>query len=94
MSAGDGIREWITALQGAPRAFATFDTKVRTPKLPGSAAHSAARHLRKRGLRQLAPPETFYVNGREGPIDAAELDRARRWAERLGLLSADRLSRS
>ena len=66
---------------------AAFDTKVRKPRLPGSAAHAAARRLRKKGGRMSVPPETFfYVLDYEGPLAPGELDRARAWGARLGAM--------
>jgi hypothetical protein len=33
----------------------------------------------------VAPPESFFVNGKEGPLVEGELDRATAWAESLAL---------
>lgn len=86
VSGGIGIREWIAALSGAREgmAVAVFDTRIDTPRLPGSAARAAAKRLRKRGFDLLAPPETFYVGGSSGPLIAGETDRARDWGATLG----------
>ncbi len=75
-----GVREWIEQLDpaGGP-AVATFDTRVRRPRLPGSAARAARKRLRGRGLRAVEPPMTFWVDGTSGPLLAGEADRARRW---------------
>lgn len=80
--ASRGLREWLDAvapdLKSLP--FATFDTRVsRVRRLPGSAARSAARQLRRHHGRMLAPPESFFVNDVSGPLDVDELDRARSW---------------
>jgi flavodoxin len=80
--ASRGLREWLEAVAPDLKAlpFATFDTRVsRVRKLPGSAARSAARQLRRHHGRMLAPPESFFVNDVSGPLDAHELDRARDW---------------
>jgi hypothetical protein len=80
-----GIREWIEGLAPARgTAAATFDTRVRRPRVPGSAAHRAAARLRRLGFRMLGSPTTFWVDGVPGPLLADELDRARRWGEELG----------
>lgn len=79
-----GIREWISTVQVPERtAVATFDTKVTSPRLPGSAASSAQRRLRHRGLVPAARPETFYVTGTAGHLDDGELDRAKAWGSTL-----------
>jgi len=77
-----GLREWLSEL---PRdleslPFATFDTRVsRVRRLPGSAAHSAARILRRRHGRIVVPPESFYVTEVAGSVADGELERARAW---------------
>ena len=40
-----------------------------------------ARKLGKLGGRRLLPPETFHVEGREGPLCSGEVERARAWTE-------------
>ncbi|MFC0682786.1 flavodoxin family protein [Lysobacter korlensis] len=83
-----GIREWIQAHQSPPRAIAvaTFDTRVVSPRLPGSAAKKAMKRLVALGYRPLAKPETFGVHGYSGPIADGELERARRWGADLRTL--------
>lgn len=80
-----GIREWIETLSAPARAVpvATFDTRVVTPRLPGSAAKKAMKRLLGRGFRSIAKPETFGVHGYSGPVADGELDRARRWGSEL-----------
>ncbi|MET0932941.1 MAG: hypothetical protein ABWX56_04455 [Mycetocola sp.] len=80
-----GIREWIEAQPSPGRAIpvATFDTRVVTPRLPGSAAKKAMKRLIALGFRPLAKPETFGVHGYAGPVADGELERARRWGEGL-----------
>ncbi|MGA1827260.1 flavodoxin family protein [Microbacterium sp.] len=89
-----GIREWIEAVSSPARAVpvATFDTRVVTPRLPGSAAKKAMKRLVALGFRPLAKPETFGVHGYSGPVADGELDRARRWGAELAGLSAPALS--
>jgi hypothetical protein len=95
-----GIREWLAALAPAdgtaaeaPRV-ATFDTRIaKVRRLPGSAARSAAKLLRRLGYRQLGSSGSFFVNDSTGPVPDVEIERAKRWGTELGrLLTA--LSRS
>ena len=82
--------------------IATFDTRFTTsdieaiPVLPffvrlfganAYAAKSIADGLRKKGGELVVPPEGFYVEGTEGPLQEGELERAAAWAkEILGLI--------
>ena len=83
-----GIREWIEELSSPGHAVpvATFDTRVVTPRLPGSAAKKAMKRLVALGFRPLAKPETFGVHGYSGPVADGELDRARQWGTELAEL--------
>ena len=92
VSKGVGIREWIEGLPtlAADVAAATFDTKIRKPNLPGSAASGAEKRLRKRGFRILLLAETFYVDGPDGPLTVGEQERARQHGVRLGAMAAAR----
>lgn len=76
-----GVREWIAGLQPPrqPIPVATFDTRVVSPRLPGSAAKKALKRLVARGFQAVAKPESFGVHGYSGPLADGELDRARRW---------------
>jgi hypothetical protein len=80
-----GIREWIESLSSPGRdvLVATFDTRVTSPRLPGSAAKKAMKRLVALGFRPLAKPESFGVHGYSGPVTDGELERARRWGEHL-----------
>jgi hypothetical protein len=80
-----GIREWIEALSSPGRAtrVATFDTRVVSPRLPGSAAKKAMKRLVALGFQPVAKPETFGVHGYSGPIAEGDLDRARQWGSDL-----------
>ena len=90
VSKGVGLREWLTAVQikGTPIA-AGFDTRIDKPRLPGSAAKAAGKFLRRRGLGLVAPAESFYVVGTDGPLLDGELERARRWGEVLASACAN-----
>ncbi|WP_328997835.1 hypothetical protein OHA18_25625 [Kribbella sp. NBC_00709] len=88
-----GIREWLAALEPPTGRrsdllrVATFDTRIAKVRLlPGSAARSAAKLLRRMGLRLLGPSESFFVNETTGPISDAEIERAHHWGEELGQL--------
>lgn len=76
-----GLREYLDVspmLDGI--AAAAFDTKINKSFVPGSAARSAQRQLRRLGCRIVQPAESFRVTGTPGPLVEDELDRARRWA--------------
>lgn len=64
---------------------AAFDTSYKMSALLSkfTASKRLNRKLRKLGGKSLLPPETFHVEGREGPLYEGELDRARRWARRI-----------
>ncbi|MEV0790321.1 hypothetical protein [Kribbella sp. NPDC050459] len=88
-----GIREWLGALERADGSrpdslrVTTFDTRIaKVRHLPGSAARSAAKLLRRMGYRMLGTSESFFVSDTTGPIRDVELERARRWGEELGRL--------
>ena len=88
--ASRGLREWLEGVSGDLHGlpFAAFDTRVsRVRRLPGSAARSATRMLRRQRGRMLATPESFYVDDVAGPLGQDEVARARDWGRRLaGLL--------
>ncbi|HET9518434.1 MAG TPA: flavodoxin [Actinoplanes sp.] len=90
ISTGIGIREWLgrTQVLTTGLSAAAFDTRVSgangRPKVPGSAAHSAARKLRGRSLRMITAPTSFYVCDTTGPLRDGEVERARAWAGSLG----------
>jgi hypothetical protein len=80
-----GIREWLESVE-MPRAgipAAAFDTRIRKPRVPGSAARGAARRLRSLGLEVVVPPETFWVRDTDGPLDEGERERACDWGAAL-----------
>ncbi|MEI8406579.1 MULTISPECIES: flavodoxin family protein [unclassified Kribbella] len=82
-----GIREWLQELPEptTPTVAATFDTRVtKVRRLPGSAARSAAKLLRRHGFEPtVAPPASFFVHDMTGPLEQGEIDRARAWGEEL-----------
>jgi flavodoxin len=68
------------ALRG--RRTAAFDTSYKMSWWLSrfTAARRLDRKLRKLGGKRVAPPETFHVEGREGPLYEGELERAKAWA--------------
>lgn len=86
VSTGSGLREWLEALEDgtSSTAAATFDTRVNHPRLPGSAAAAMHKRLKRLGLRPIARPMSFYVEGKTGPIVEGELARAGQWGDEIG----------
>jgi flavodoxin-like protein len=78
---GIGARGWIGRLPaGSGPRLAVFDTRAhKSELLVGSAAHGMARRLRRRGYRLFGEPESFFVEGTEGPLEESELERAWWW---------------
>ena len=72
-----GVREWLRELEPPERPVhaATFDTRIHTPHVPGSAAVGAWRVLRRDGFEVSAEAESFWVLGIRGPLRDGELDR-------------------
>ena len=77
-----GLREWLDGLTMDLHALpcATFDTRVsRVRRLPGSAARSAARVLRRHRGRVILAPESFFVDDVAGPLADDQVARAEAW---------------
>lgn len=65
-------------------AVACFDTRFHKARwMTGSAAVAMGKQLRKMGIALLVPPESFFVDGTEGPLESGEVDRASTWARLL-----------
>lgn len=63
---------------------AVFDTRVSgRPLFTGAASGGIATLLEKSGAILVVPPESFIVNGKEGPLAEGELDHARSWARQV-----------
>jgi flavodoxin len=64
---------------------AAFDTRIPTKivKIFGFAADRIAKNLKDKGANLVVPAEGFFVNGKEGPLKAGELERAAAWAKTL-----------
>jgi hypothetical protein len=83
---GIGVRGFIDGLPNGARGprVAAFDTRAHQPIwLVGSAARGIARRLRERGYMLAAEPESFFVQGTPGPLEAGELERAAEWGKKL-----------
>jgi flavodoxin len=65
-------------------AGACFDTRFRLPRfMTGSAAKVMAGKLREKGVSLLVEPESYFVEGTEGPLREGELERAATWARQI-----------
>ncbi|MEN1974413.1 flavodoxin family protein [Cellulomonas sp. P4] len=88
-----GIREWLDVVRMPAHTLlvATFDTKLRRPNLPGSAARSAERALRHRGAVPVVEARSFEVLGMADGLAEGELAAAQEWGRLLaGTLPAAR----
>lgn len=90
--AATGLREWLATLDATSSAtspgpsIAVFGTRVHKARhLPGSAAGSVGRILRKSGIA-VVDRVSFYVEDITGPISAGEHERAREWGRGLAAL--------
>lgn len=79
------MRTWLDGVNAATGLCAAFDTQVRGPF--GSGAPAIAKALQARGLRLIASPEGFIVDGKYGPIRDGELERAQAWGTELHRLA-------
>lgn len=85
-----GIREWLAGLTPVTDAIPAlvFDSRVDSPRLPGSAAKAARHELRSLGFDVRAKPESFRVHGSTGPLVDGELERAAAWVLRMRSVAA------
>ncbi len=69
--------------------IATFDTRLSTRlvRIFGYAAGRIASTLKDKGGRIVTPPEGFFVNGKEGPLQDGEEERAATWAKEIAAIS-------
>ncbi len=88
VSTGPGLREWLAAVRMPSHGLmvATFDTRVRRPALPGSAARAAERALRHHRAVPAAPPRSFWVLGTTEGLAEGELEAAEAWGRELATL--------
>ncbi len=92
VSRGRGLREWLPTLRVHPGRLAAvaYGTHVRRPWLIArlrTVERAIERRFRRLGVRDVLPHESFFVEGMTGPLVPAELERARRWGERLGRMA-------
>ena len=82
VSSGRGVREWLDALprDSAGVVACAFDTRIGAGWLPGSAAKTIAKRLRRLGFPSAAAPRSFRVAGTAGPLLDGERARAVAWA--------------
>jgi flavodoxin len=74
-------------VRGVP--VAAFDTRVKWPELlSGSAARGIAKRLNGKGAVVVTEPESFFVEGKEGPLAEGELARAATWTRQLATIFA------
>lgn len=80
-----GIRDWLSSQPTGrhEQRFVAFDTRADARFLPGAASVAATRMARRKGFAVL-DPESFLVEGYEGPLVPGEVERARSWGARLG----------
>lgn len=93
ISSGPGVREWLDAADRVRLPIAAFDTHTKKPYLPGHAGRVVDRRLRGLGCTVLSSPESFLVNGYDGPLCAGELERAKEWGSFLARLATQRGAR-
>jgi flavodoxin len=63
---------------------AAFDTRYhRSSFITGSGAQEIARKLQKAGATLIVPAESFFVTGREGPLEEGEIKRVQQWTQML-----------
>ncbi|MGJ6969376.1 hypothetical protein ACSDR0_46565 [Streptosporangium sp. G11] len=60
-------------------AAAAFDTRIKSPWIPGSARRGVEKNLRGHGFAILTGSQSFYVSGTPGPLLEGETGRARQW---------------
>ena len=80
-----GLRTYVRDLPPVEHRYAAvFDTRFeKSAFLTGSAAHSLAKQLKRRGYELLVPPESFFVLDTEGPLKDGEVARAAAWAGKI-----------
>jgi flavodoxin I len=62
---------------------AAFDTRyaAKAARIFGYAADRIASSLKKKGANLIVDPEGFFIDGKEGPLKAGELERAASWGQ-------------
>jgi flavodoxin len=57
-------------------AMVAFDTRLSWPRILSGSAAAISAQLEKKGARLVAPPESFLVRGKDGPLADGEVERA------------------
>jgi flavodoxin len=75
------MSDWLNSLGGLPGVpVAAFDTRYRMPTLlSGAASVVIVNRLRAGGAVLVAEPVSFFVRGKEGPLEDGEEQRAEEW---------------
>lgn len=82
-ASGEGLREWIKAIEGHRHLSAAFDTRIdASAALTGRASKGIDRRLRRYGFRPLIEPESFLVD-KDSHLVEGEAKRATEWGEAL-----------
>ncbi|WP_326834998.1 flavodoxin domain-containing protein [Amycolatopsis rhabdoformis] len=94
-----GAREWLGTLNVLPPGLdtAVFDTRLAKARwLTGSAAHAAAKLLRRLGHEPAVPPASFFVevSGGDTRLVEGEPARAAAWGADLAAVRQARTGRS
>ena len=73
---------------------AAFDTRLTTRWVVifGYAADKIANDLASHGVTLIVAPEGFFVEGKKGPLEAGELERAAAWAKGITGDYSDRIA--
>ncbi|RAL23010.1 flavodoxin [Lujinxingia litoralis] len=81
-----GVREWLAGLKARGEvgrgAAAAFGTNLQEPKWlskVGQASRAIGRRLKHLGFELIEAPQTFFVEGTEGPLVEGEAERAHRF---------------
>jgi hypothetical protein len=81
------LRTWLSELPAGRGWAAAFETRQHWS--PGGATGAIEHGLERAGYRPAAKPGKFIVEGRYGPLQQGELERARRWGMELRSRLAD-----
>ena len=80
---GPGLRDWFGTIGRIRGWGAAFDTRLAGPAaLTGRASKAIARLLKRYGLAEIAPPQSFLVT-KDNRLRPGEEDRAEQWGREL-----------
>jgi flavorubredoxin len=75
------MRAWLNQLPAAKGRFAAFETRLWWS--PGGATGGIEKGLVRAGYTRLVKAQRFIVEGKEGPLRAGELEKAKAWGAQL-----------